>query len=286
MKKVWKYPDEITDFVREHGHEGSVREMQERVNSRFGTSFTYDQMKSMFSRHKIHAAPRLGRKYPDKRITTPEMDTFIREHLEGTGYQSMADLLNARFGTSFTKDQMKNYYSRNKLDSGLTGRFEKGSIPANKGKTWDEFMSPESQAASRRTTFKPGHLPHNGGTPVGTIRLRHGHRNRPGSHPYYWQKVAEPNVWRMKHAIEWEEHNGPVPEGRMVTFANGDTLDWRIDNLILETKAQHAVKNRHHIHGYDQESALTANQIADIKIAVSRKKKRRKGGKDHERNHS
>lgn len=54
MKKVWKYPDEITDFVREHGHEGSVREMQERVNSRFGTSFTYDQMKSMFSRHKVH----------------------------------------------------------------------------------------------------------------------------------------------------------------------------------------------------------------------------------------
>ena len=84
MKKVWKYPDEITDFVREHGHEGSVREMQERVNSRFGTSFTYDQMKSMFSRHKVHAAPRLGRKYPDKRITTPEMDAFIREHLEGT----------------------------------------------------------------------------------------------------------------------------------------------------------------------------------------------------------
>ena len=243
MKKVWKYPDEITDFVREHGHEGSVREMQERVNSRFGTSFTYDQMKSMFSRHKVHAAPQLGRKYPDKRITTPEMDAFIREHLEGTGYQSMADLLNARFGTSFTKDQMKNYYNRNKLDSGLTGRFEKGSIPVNKGKTWDEFMSPEGQAASRRTTFKPGHLPHNGGTPVGTIRLRHGHRNRPGSHPYYWQKVAEPNVWRMKHVIEWEEHNGPVPEGSMVTFANGDTLDWRIDNLILETKAQHAVKN-------------------------------------------
>lgn len=174
---------------------------------------------------------------------------------------------------------MKNYYNRNKLDSGLTGRFEKGSIPANKGKTWDEFMSPEGQAASRRTTFKPGHLPHNGGTPVGTIRLRHGHRNRPGSHPYYWQKVAEPNVWRMKHVIEWEEHNGPVPEGSMVTFANGDTLDWRIDNLILETKAQHAVKNRHHIHGYDQESALTANQIADIKIAVSQKKRRRKGGK-------
>lgn len=279
-KKIWKYPDEITDFVREHGHEGSIRDMCERVNERFGTAFTYEQMKGMFSRHKIHAAPRKGRKRPESRITTPEIDAFIREHIEGTGHQAMADLVNERFGTSFTKDQMKAYYARNHLNSGLTGRFEKGQEPANKGKTWDEYMSPEGQAASRKTQYKPGHLPHNGGTPVGTIRLRHDHKDRPGSKPYYWQKVEQPNVWRMKHVVEWEKHNGPVPDGCMVTFANGDTTDWRIDNLILETKAQHGVKNRHHIHGYDRESALAANKIADIKMAVTqaKKRKRKRGG--------
>ena len=276
MRKLWKYPDEVGRFIEEHASEESIQGMADRVNAALGTSFTYSSMKAYYANHKLHAAPRKGRPYTGPRLTTPEQDAFIREHIKGTGYQAMADLVNAHFGTSFTKDQMKAYFGRNKLDSGLTGRFEKGNVPANKGKTWNEYMSPEGQAASRRTTFKPGHMPHNGGAPVGTIRLRHEHKNRPGSHPYYWQKVAEPNVWRMKHVIEWEEHNGPIPEGCMVTFANGDTLNWQIDNLILETQAQHAVKNRHHIHGYDQESAQAANRIADIKMAVSKAKKRKK----------
>lgn len=274
-KKIWKYPDEITDFVREHGHEGSIRDMCEHVNERFGTAFTYEQMRGMFSRHKIHAAPRKGRKRPESRITTPEMDAFIREHVQGTSHQAMADLVNEHFGAGFTKDQMKSYYARNKLNSGRSGRFKKGAVPANKGKTWDEFMSPEGQANSRKTQYKPGHLPHNGGTPIGTIRLRKERKNRPGSKPYYWEKVEQPNVWKMKHVLEWERHNGSVPDGCMVTFANGDTLDYRIDNLILETKAQHCVKNRHNIHGYDRESALAANKIADIKMVVTKTKKRK-----------
>lgn len=277
-KKIWKYPDEITNFVREHGHEGSIADMQQRVNERFELSLTYDQMKGMFSRHKIHAMPRKGRKCPEARLTTPEQDAFILKHYKGTGHRDMADLVNKHFGTDFTKEQMKAYYARNKLNSGLTGRFEKGHEPQNKGKTWDQFMSQEGQKNSQKTQFKPGHTPHNGGAPVGTVRLRHDHKNRPGCKPYYWEKVEQPNVWRMKHVLEWERHNGPVPDGCMVTFANGDTLDYRIDNLILETKAQHGVKNRHHIHGYDRESALAANKIADIKMAVSKRKRKKKRG--------
>lgn len=277
-KKIWKYPDEITNFVREHGHEGSIADMQQRVNERFELSLTYDQMRNMFSRHKIHAAPRKGRKRPEARLTTPEQDAFILKHYKGTGHQDMANLVNKHFGTDFTKEQMKAYYARNKLDSGLTGRSEKGHEPQNKGKTWDEFMSQEGQKNSQKTQFKPGHTPHNGGAPVGTVRLWHDHKNRPGCKPYYWEKVEQPNVWRMKHVLEWERHNGPVPDGCMVTFANGDTLDYRIDNLILETKAQHGVKNRHHIHGYDRESALAANKIADIKMAVSKRKRKKKRG--------
>ena len=274
----WKYPPEVSAFIREHASEGSVREMAERVNSEFGTDFTYAKMRAYFKNHKLHAAPLKGRERPEARITTPEMDAFIRKRVKGTGYQTMADLVNGVFGTALTKEQMKNYYNRNKLDSGLTGRFEPGHIPANKGKTWDEYMSPESQARSRATTFKPGNVLRNGGTPVGTTRLRQATKSKPGSKPYYYQKIAEPNVWRLKHIFEWKGHNGPVPEGCMVTFADGDTLNWRIDNLILETKAQHAVKNRWGIHGFDKESAETANRIADIKMAASRVRRGNKKG--------
>lgn len=275
MKRIWKYPDEVVDFVREHGHEGSIMEMAERVKEEFGLDLTYQQMKTFFSNHKIHAAPRLGRKRPDKRITTPEMDAFILEHYKGRPRKEMAEMLNERFGTSFTVDQIKAYYGRNHLDSGRTGYFVKGQEPPNKGKTWDEYMSPEAQERSRATTFKKGNIPHNGGTPVGTVRLRHDHKNR-GGRPYYWEKVAEPNVWRMKHVLVWEVANGPVPDGCMVTFANGDSTDYRIENLILETRAQHAVKNRWDVHGYDRESAELANTIADLKMAANKAKKKRR----------
>lgn len=276
-----RLPPEVDDFIRANCTRYTARQMEAMSAEALGFTLTAAQIHGYMSRYKIRGGRR-GKSQPERKITSPEIDAFIAEHVEGTGPKEMVELVNATFGTSFTREQMKAYYSRNKLNSGLDGRFEKGHEPANKGKTWAEFMSPENQERSRATTFKPGHLPHNGGTPVGTLRVRRDHKRR-GGKPYTWQKVAEPNVWRPKHIIEWEEHNGPVPEGYMVAFANGDTLDWRIDNLILETRQQHAVKNRWHIHGFDAASAQTANAIADIKMACGRlKRKKKNGGKTHE----
>lgn len=268
-----RHPPEVGDFIRTNCLRFTARQMAAMSEKELGFELTEAQIKSYMSNHKIHG-PKKGKKIPERRITTPEIDAFILKHYKGTGYQKMADMVNERFGTGYTAAQMKGYYGRNQLDSGLTGQFQKNHTPINKGKRWNEFMSREAQERCRTTTFQPGHIPQNGGTPIGTIRLRHGHKSR-GDKPYYWQKVAQPNVWRMKHVIEWESHNGPVPEGCMVTFANGDTLNWHIDNLILETRAQHAVKNRWAIRGYDQESAQAANTIADIKMTVNKRKRKK-----------
>ncbi len=277
-----KYPEEVAAFIRAHAHEGSIQNTTERVNKQFGTDYTYTKIKTYFSNHRIHAAPKKGRTYPERRITSPEIDAFIFRHYKGTGPLEMTEKVNARFGTGYTREQMKAYYSRNHLDSGLTGYFTKGRKPFNKGKLWNDFMSQEAQANSRKTTFQQGNIPHNGGAPVGTLRLRKPRKNRPHSKPYYWEKIAEPNVWRMKHTLEWEKHNGAVPEGCIVTFANGDTLDWSVGNLVLTTRAQHAVRNRLGIHSYNLETAKAANKIADIKMAVNRVKKRQKGERKRE----
>lgn len=272
-----RYPKEVHDFILENYKGRPVRELAAMTSEKFGIDFTYAKMKAYLMNHGYRTgAPRgnprgWSSKYP------AGMEDFVRSIAEGKSTQEIADLVNARFGAgTITVPCMKAYKNNHGINSGLTGRFEPGHVPATKGKTWDEYMSPEAQARSRRTTFKKGHVPHNGGTPVGTIRVRHDHRNR-GGKCYAWQKVADPNVWRMKHVIEWEEHNGPVPEGCMVTFADGDTLNWHINNLILETRAQHAVKNRWGVHGYDQESAQVANMLADLKMAASAAKK--KGGR-------
>ena len=104
-------------------------------------------------------------------------------------------------------------------------RFKKGSIPPNKGKK----MSPEVYEKVKETMFKKGKSPVNH-REVGSERI-----NVDG---YIEIKVAEPNRWRLKHRLIWEQHNGIIPEGCNVQFKNHNTLDCRIDNLYLISKSE------------------------------------------------
>ena len=200
---------------------------------------------------------------------TPEMKCFIGENSEGTTSKEMSRLLNEKFGAGTTVGQISQYRRRNGLRSGITGRFEKGHIPHNKGKKQRDFMSEESREKCRRTQFKKGQVPHNGGAPVGAVRARRGKDGR----LHLWEKVAQPGVWRPHHLMVWERRNGSIPDGCMVCFADGDGTNCRIDNLFLETRAQHAVKNRYRMRGHGIEGQMAGNALADLTMAIRAKRK-------------
>lgn len=107
----------------------------------------------------------------------------------------------------------------------IAARFPKGHVSHNKGKK----MPPEIYSKVARTMFKKGHTPNNH-REVGSERVNvYGYRE---------VKVAEPNRWRLKHRIIWEEVNGEIPKGYNVQFKNHDSLDCRIENLYLISKAE------------------------------------------------
>ena len=107
--------------------------------------------------------------------------------------------------------------------------FKKGHSPINKGKKWDEYMSAEGQKNCRRTCFGKGHVPANK-KPIGYER-----RTVDG----YWEvKVAEPNVFKAKHRILWEQHHGPIPRGTNIVFIDGNPENITIGNLRAETMRQ------------------------------------------------
>lgn len=101
--------------------------------------------------------------------------------------------------------------------TGRTGGFQKGMVPANKGKKMP--LNPNSVA----TRFKPGGLPGNYRGP--------GHESV-RSDGYVWLIVAETNPYTgaatrpvQKHRRLWEQANGPIPDGHVLKCLDGDRLN-------------------------------------------------------------
>ena len=61
-----------------------------------------------------------GMKYTD------EMKQFILDNYKGRYNQELADLFNQKFNTNITSRTIKSYKANNKLNSGLTGKSERG----------------------------------------------------------------------------------------------------------------------------------------------------------------
>lgn len=185
---------------------------------------------------------------------TEEQKQFIYENYKGIGNKELTEMFNRKFGTSLDK-QIKYFKKNHNLDSGLTGKYEKGNIPYNQGKKWDEYMPKKSQEKAKKTTFKKGNMPHNYRL-VGSERI-----NADG---YIEVKIADPNKWEMKHRVIYEEHYGTIPKGYNVMFADGNKLNLEIDNLILISKSEDLIMNKNKLFYQNKELTKTGHLIAKI----------------------
>lgn len=49
--------------------------------------------------------------------------------------------------------------------------------------------------------------------------------------------------WKLVHILVWEEHNGPLPDGMIVTFKDGNKRNFDPGNLVAITRADNARRN-------------------------------------------
>lgn len=114
---------------------------------------------------------------------------------------------------------------RQGIMTGRSGRFDSGHVPDNKGKKMPY------NANCARTQFKKGRLPHN------TKYLGHERVTKDG---YVEVSVKETNIhtgydrrYVLKHKWEWEQKNGPVPDGMCLKCLDSDRQNTSPDNWKL-----------------------------------------------------
>ena len=204
-------------------------------------------------------------------LWTPDREAWLRGFTPGHTERETIEEFEHEFGIRLTRTQLKNGKAKLGLRSGTVGgRFEKGHVPANKGKKWDEFMPPESQERCRGTQYKPGNVPHNAlDKPVGYERM--------AKDGYIQVKVKDERQekandnFRFKHHVVWEEANGkPVPPGTMIVFADHDKLNFDPGNLVAVPRGIWATIQRCGLEYSDRETLEVAVNIA--KLVSARRK--------------
>lgn len=151
---------------------------------------------------------------------------------------------------------------------GRVSRFKPGNVPVCKGKKIEEWMTPEGIANSAKTRFQKGNKPANH-RPVGSERL-----NVDG---YIEVKIGEGMRWRHKQLVVWEQMNGKVPEGHIVSFKDGNPQNCDISNLYLTTRAEQLRKNG--VHSYPDDVREIIHMRGVLKRYINTQKRKRDGNK-------
>lgn len=204
---------------------------------------------------------------------TEEQKQFLFDYVPNHHYSEIIEEFNKRFPeTLFTVNRCKTFIANNGLNTGFNGRYEKGHVSHTKGKSWDEFMSPEAQKNSRKTCFKKGNVPKNH-KPIGTVQTRKCRGN--GSVDYKFIKIAEPNKWSLYNRYLWEQAYGPIPKGYVICYRDGDPMNCTLENLrcVPRSTAQ-ILSNYSDTRGAARDVAIS---IGELQTAIRNKSEAKHG---------
>lgn len=269
------YTQEMYDYILEIAPGRLNSETADMFNKKFGTNLSAKTIKSYKGNHKI--VSKISKidysKIKHKKLLNDEQVEYLKSVYQGISNRECTRLMNEKFNTSFSCQQIKAQKRNLHLDSGLTGRFEKGYSPPNPIKK-GEHLSVE-------TEFKKGDVPKNW-VPIGTERKK--------ADGYIYVKISDKRGikypgkvnWKQKHILLWEKKHGPVPKDKTLLFLDGNKENVTLDNLALITKAQRLIMCRKKLIYDDPELTKEGILIAQTLEATYKKQnelKEKRSGK-------
>lgn len=189
-----------------------------------------------------------------------EEKQYLKEITYGKHYREILELMNNRFEYQFNIEQIKGAINRYKLKTGFNGKFKKGNKPWNKDKKGVSF-------GGEATWFKKGQAPVNH-RPIGSERI-----TKDG---YTLIKTGEPDEWKLKHRIIYEQHYGSIPKGHVIIFADSNRQNFNIENLICVSRKKLKTMNQNNLIYNDANSTNAGSLVADVIIKIQELKKNKK----------
>lgn len=206
---------------------------------------------------------------PRKPWTYPELQHLLRDYAD-TPTRDLAARLGRPIASVYAKAQGLGLKKSSAFlaspasgrltgddDRGKSGRFTKGLKPWNKG----AHFTPGGRSAETR--FKAGNRTGKAAQlyqPIGTERItKDGYRQRKVN-----DDMPIHRRWQLVQRLVWEEHRGPIPDGHVVTFIDGDKLNCEIDNLTLVSRQE--LMSRNTVHNLPED----LRQVVQLKGALVR----------------
>lgn len=246
-KFSFRYTDEMKAFAKACYAKMSIGDTVKAFNEKFGTDKSADSLRGALKSWGFKNGRGFGEIMKGvPKLFSDEQVEYLKVHYPKLSLPDLHVQFNAHFGTKFGKQQIFAFMKREGIKSGRTGHFEAG-VPS-----WSSGTKGVIKANSG--SFRKGSVPHNY-VPVGSERI-----NTDGYHDI---KIADPNVWKAKHVILYEQHNGPVPEGAVVRFKDGDKNNLDLDNLILANRVEHVLMNTNKL-------AHQPEELRDSVVLISR----------------
>lgn len=239
-----KYTEEHIEYIREISPGRYNDEITEMFNKRFGMKVTSTAINSLKTRYGIKSNVSPSR----REYTNEQLDYLRKLGNEGLFNREMTKKFNEKFGTDKTERAIKSIRQKHNIRTNARNHFPKGHTPWNKGMKGLSIGGEETQ-------FKKGNTPYNH-MPVGTERIN--------SDGYADIKIAEPNVWLPVHRFLWEREHGPIPDGHVVIFGDGDKTNLSLDNLILVSRKQLLGLNQRGLIKNHADLTRTAVKIVDL----------------------
>lgn len=185
---------------------------------------------------------------------TREQKEYLRDICGDKSLREVHKMFLEKFGVSVTERSIRSVVNRNGWKFGRQGyadTFRNGRTAWNKGLNGLDLSRGKGQ-------FKKGEL-----SPkykaIGSQTIRKG---------VVWIKVGDPDVWIPKHLHVWRKIYGPIPEGHVIRFKDGNKMNVEKENLFMTPHRVCVSVARRNIESEHPELNVSVHRLAELELAI------------------